>query len=128
MLNHVRPILFLLCIAIAACGQSSPPPPFVTPPGNTETIAGTERIGWDQRAADTVELATFRYAIYVDGARSELSDASCGNTASSAGFACTARLPRLSTGSHVLELASFVVDGGTLESARSAALRVTVTP
>src|SRR5206468_10359800 len=41
-------------------------------------------------------------------------------------FACTAPLPKLSSGSHALEIASFVTDGALLESARSAALRVDV--
>ena len=61
----------------AACSKSSPPPPEVTPPSGAETINGTERLGWTQRAADAVELATVRYAIYVDGTRSELAGASC---------------------------------------------------
>jgi len=110
----------------AACSKSSPPPPEVTPPSGAETINGTERLGWTQRAADAVELATVRYAIYVDGTRSELAGASCAPTAAADGFACSARLPTLTAGAHTLELASFVTDGSTLESARSAALRVTV--
>ena len=56
-------------------------------------------------AADTAELATFRYAIYVDGARSELADVTCGSTAGAGGFACSGRLPAMSVGTHTLELA-----------------------
>ena len=68
-----------------ACGTSvSPPPPPTVDPGTPgETINGSERIGWDQRAADTVELATFRYAVYVDGARAELTGATCAPSAPS---------------------------------------------
>jgi glucose/arabinose dehydrogenase len=110
----------------AACSKSSPPPPEVTPPAGGETINGTERLGWTQRAADAVELAAVRYAIYVDGTRSELAGASCAPTAAADGFACSARLPTLTAGAHTLELASFITDGSLLESARSAALRVTV--
>jgi glucose/arabinose dehydrogenase len=94
-----------------------------------ETINGTERLGWDQPAADAVELATIGYAIYVDGGRMPLAGASCASTSPSAvGFACSARLPTLPAGPHTLQLASFITDGAALESARSAALRVHVAP
>jgi quinoprotein glucose dehydrogenase len=95
---------------------------------STETINGTERIGWDQRAADAVELATFGYAMYVDGRRTELTGVSCASTATAAGFACTARLPALTAGPHSLQIASFVNDGLLLEGGQSAALRVIVVP
>ena len=67
-----------------------------------------------------------RYTIWVDGVRSELTGVSCDTTAAADGFPCSARLPALSAGAHTLELSSFVIDGSVLESARSAALRVTV--
>jgi len=109
-----------------ACSKSPPSPPAVTPPTAGETISGTERIGWTQRAADAVELSSLRYTIFVDGARSELAGAQCDTTATAEGFACSARLPAMSAGAHTLELSSFINDGGILESGRSAALRVTV--
>jgi glucose/arabinose dehydrogenase len=113
---------------LAACGGSSPPsPPVVTnPPGRTETINGTERIGWDQPAADAVELATVRYAIYVDGTRSELAGVACAASAAANGFPCTARLPPLTPGTHTLQIASFVSNGAVLESGRSVMLSVLV--
>jgi glucose/arabinose dehydrogenase len=118
-------IAYAVALLATACSKSSPPPPEVTPPAGNETINGTERLGWTQRAADAVELAAVRYAIYVDGVRSELTGASCAPAAAD-GFACSARLPTLTAGAHTLELASFITDGSVLESARSAALRVTV--
>ena len=52
------------------------------PPAATgERISGNERLGWNQAAADAGELATFRYAAYVDGNRVELTDVSCGGPA-----------------------------------------------
>jgi hypothetical protein len=116
--------LWFVCVA---CGKSAPSPPTITPPSTAETITGTERIGWDQPAGDAAELVTIRYAIYVDGARSELSGVSCANSAAAPGYACSGRLPALTAGNHTLEIASFVQDGAVLESARSAVLRVTVT-
>jgi glucose/arabinose dehydrogenase len=118
--------LLLATSAIAACGGSAPAPPVVTPPSGPETITGSERIGWDQPAADAVELAAIRYAIYVDGTRTEAAGVTCATTATAAGFACTARLPPLTRGSHTLQLASFVNDGSLLESTRSTALPVNV--
>src|SRR5439155_1635022 len=63
---------------------------------------------------------------YVDGNRTELAGVTCAPAAATTTFACTAPLPKLSSGSHALEIASFVTEGALLESARSAALRVNV--
>jgi glucose/arabinose dehydrogenase len=123
-----RLAVVLCCLAVAACDRKSPAPPVVTPPAGAETINGTERIGWDQRAADTAELATISYAIYVDGTRTPLTAVTCATQATAAGFACSARLPALPAGSHTLQIASFVADGTVLESDRSASLSVSVVP
>jgi glucose/arabinose dehydrogenase len=127
---HVsRLSIVLCCLAAIACDRRSPPaPPVVTPPSGPETINGTERIGWDQRASDAVELAAIGYVLYVDGTRTPLTGVACATDASAAGFACSVRLPALSTGSHTLQIASFVTDGTVLESERSASLSVTVVP
>ena len=116
-------------LLLAGACSGSQPPTTPTPPGNTpETITGRERLGWDQQANSAEELATFRFAVYVDNVRGILADVTCGSTAGPAGFPCSGRLPAMSNGSHVLELASFVEPSGTLlESGRSPALRVTVT-
>jgi glucose/arabinose dehydrogenase len=128
---HARAFLAVVifgCVAIAACDDPSPPQtPSPSPsPDGGERITGNERLGWDQQAADSAELASYRYAIYVDGLRSELADVSCASTSGPGGFACSARLPMMSAGSHTLDLAAFTVDGGVLESVRSAALHVIV--
>jgi hypothetical protein len=47
-------IAYAIALLAAACSKSSPPPPEVTPPASSETINGTERLGWTQRAADAV--------------------------------------------------------------------------
>jgi glucose/arabinose dehydrogenase len=118
-------VAVVACLLVA-CDRSSPPQ---TPsPGNGgETINGRERLGWDQRAGDTAELARVRYAIYVDGARAEIAATSCAATAGANGFACTGQLPSMTPGTHALELAAFTQDDGVLESPRSAPFRVTVT-
>jgi glucose/arabinose dehydrogenase len=127
MFRPAAVVVLLASLTLASCGDSdtTPRPPTV-PPGDA-TITGNERLGWNQQASDNAELATFRYAIFVDGTRSELSGVTCDALQASAGFPCSAPLPRMSSGAHTLELASFVVDGSALlESARSSALRVVV--
>ena len=127
MLREVRRLVFLFVSStVAACGGGSPSPPVVTPPSTPVTITGTERIGWDQPAGDAVELATFGYAIYVDGTRTVAAGVACTPPAAATGFPCTATLPSLTPGAHSLQVASFVNDGGILESTRSAALQVTL--
>ena len=131
-----RPILrttaeVLLCLfaaVLAAACQSNGGSPEPSPsPGGGESITGRERIGWDQAAASFAELGTFRFAIYVDGNRSEMADVTCASTPGPSGFACSGRLPVMTAGAHVLEIASFTDANGGVESARSAQLRVTVT-
>ena len=120
--------LLLLALVIGCESNNQPPTPSPGPGnGGSETITGRERIGWDQAASSQAELATFRYAIYVDGVRSELADVTCASAAAAAGFPCSGRLPAMSAGSHVLELAAFFDSDGIIESARSSQLRVTVT-
>jgi glucose/arabinose dehydrogenase len=119
--------LVIAFLAAAACGDSRPPSN--PPPSDIPTISGTERLGWDQTAATQAELQTFRYAIYVDGTRAVLADATCSTAVTAAGFQCSARLPSMTPGQHTLELAAFVTTSGVItESPRSAPFRVNVSP
>ena len=113
----------------AACQKNNPPPPSPGPgTGNGETISGRERLGWDQPAPSSAELATYRYAVYIDNVRGEMSEISCGSSAGAAGFQCSGRLPAMSAGAHRIELATFFMSGDSpVESTRSPALQVTVT-
>lgn len=107
-------------LIVAGCGGKSP-----SAPDGSETITGSERFGWEQPAADAGELAIFRYALYVDDVRNEAADASCAAVQAAGRFSCTSSLPAMGSGSHTLQVASFVLDGGTVrESPRSAAVRV----
>jgi hypothetical protein len=117
------PAIVLMSLLPLACGASSSGPPAS---GAPETITGSERFGWTQPAADAGELATFRYAIYVDEARSEAAEVACAPDDVSGRFACTSSLPAMTAGGHALQIAAFVLDAGIVrESARSAAVRVT---
>jgi hypothetical protein len=116
-----RALALLAAVVLSACGGASGAPGS----GNGEVITGVERFGWDQPAPDAGELATFRYAIYVDSSRTEAADVSCDATSTSGRFACTCSLPQMASGSHTLQVAAFVLDASTArESARSDIVRV----
>ena len=120
-----RSVLLLVFVGAAACGGSSSPPSSSDPGKSGERINGSERLGWNQTAADAGELATFRYAAYVDGNRTELADVRC--TPSGGAFQCSSRMPSMAPGTHTLELATFAQrDGAFAESGRSAPLTVTL--
>lgn len=84
-------------------------------------------MGWDQPAASADELATFRYAMFVDGNRFEMSAVSCAASPSAAGFACSGALPPMAAGAHTLQMSAFTIrDGQTIEGDRSPAFNVVV--
>jgi hypothetical protein len=115
-------LIVSLAMLATACGGASAPP---SQGGSGQVVTGTERIQWDQAAADAGELATFRYAIYLDDVRAEASNASCGSSTTGGRFTCTANLPQMSPGNHVLQLAAFVLDGAVIrESSRSTTIRI----
>jgi glucose/arabinose dehydrogenase len=119
----IRPyaLLRLMSLLVAAgavsCGGSS---------GSDSNATGATRIGWDQQAADSAEVASLRFVMYVDGTRTELPDASCSGPAAVTGFPCTASLPAMSNGRHTIELASYIVADTVVESLKSAPLVITV--
>ncbi|RPJ62413.1 MAG: hypothetical protein EHM24_25925 [Acidobacteria bacterium] len=125
----MRPRLFLALIAAVALASCRNPPARPAPGlgnGPPQQITGNEGLGWDQ-PGNPADLADIRFAVYVDGNRSQLTETSCGTTAGPAGFPCSGRLPPMSPGTHTLELSAFVEDGSNvLESPRSAPIRVVV--
>jgi aldose sugar dehydrogenase len=126
--RRATPLLVAAALATgsAACSHGAPPAPGMSS-ATPQTIAGNERIGWDQLAPDAVELETYHYAMYVDSQRVELPEAGCDPTFTATGYACSSPLPALSPGAHTLRIASYVVDGRTvLESNPSTPLFVSV--
>ena len=111
----------LVLLALAACGGHS-----ATPAVDTQVLTRSERFAWDQLADNRSELSNLHYAVYVDGTRTPAVDVVCGTTRSSAGFPCTCKLPQMSSGPHILQVAAFITDAGDVkESTRSAAVKVT---
>ena len=85
---------------------------------------GTERLGWEQLAPGVAELQTYGYLAYVDDVPGELAGATCASTAGANGFACSARLPPMTPGTHTIHLTAYVDQGGRFESAKSGPLQV----
>ena len=119
----------LVLLLTGACTKTPDPPEVTT--GPIETVNGSERLGWQQTAANSAEIATFHYAVYLDNIRSEPAGATCVPPASrtSAAFSCSLSRPTLGAGPHTIELATFIVDGigAVFESSRSSTLRVNKT-
>jgi len=136
-MQPVQRLATILVTAISlvslACGsQSTPAPapapaPGPTPPGtglspdSPISVAGTERIGWDQAASDLTQASGYQYNAYVDDVPAIL-DAAC-QTGTASTFSCAARLPHLQTGLHKLELTA---TGNGVESPRSSPIYVTL--
>ena len=112
----MRPIIPALIAAAAAasCGGDKGTTP---PPGGSQNPpAATLRLAWSQAAPTQAALNAYGYILFVDGSRMPLSGVSC--SAAAADYDCSAPLPSLSTGTHVLEMTT--VDNTTaVESSRS---------
>jgi glucose/arabinose dehydrogenase len=127
------PIRFLAASAVAivasGCANSTPSPPSTgTPSGSPIAIRGNERLGWDQGASGTDELATIGFALYLDRVRLVVDRRNVSCTATSATtFDCRTPLPSMTQGTHTLELAAFYLDTPDHESGRAGPLQVTVT-
>jgi hypothetical protein len=126
---HMPRLLIVLgCLAFVGCkDRTRPAAPIMDVRPEPVAVTGTERIGWDQPAATSAELAKLRFVVYVDGDRTELPDASCAPAQAPAStFRCTARLPTLSRGTHNLQLASALEGRADHESARAGPLTINV--
>jgi len=117
--------VLLVCICLAGCDKKDPDTPDPGDNSGDVQVSPGDRLGWTQPASDTSDITAVQFALYVDGTRTTLTSVSC--TRAGSAFECSAVLPTLTTGTHTIELAAFVAEGGaTAESARSAALRVVV--
>jgi hypothetical protein len=87
------------------------------------TIRGTEQLRWDQPGPSAAQVRQYQYRLYIGSDPRMLSSVTCGNTAGSVGYPCSAQLPGLPNGTHALRL--MAIDNG-VESERSTILTVIV--
>jgi hypothetical protein len=112
-----------------ACDRGDPPPqaPSTAPSAAPVRVTGKEKVGWDQPASDATRLARYRFIVYVDGVPADLAGVACNTAASiNAMFSCSAALPKLSPGSHRLELAAEETDGQRRRGPKSGVLLLNV--
>jgi hypothetical protein len=124
-------LLLLLSACRGANDKSAPasaPGPGTSAAGAPAVpVSGTERIGWTQAATD---VSHYRFVLYVDGGAeaTDLPDARC--TPSGPGtFDCQARLPKLTPGTHQVQVGAMTTAGNqVVEGSKSAPFTVVVSP
>jgi len=92
----------LLLICLSACNGQRPQAPSSASVGELR-ITGNERLRWTQAASDFRDLTACSYWVYVDDVRLPL-EAQCSYQPSQSSHTCTAPLPRMAPGRHILEL------------------------
>ncbi len=112
-MRRLAPAL-IAAVAAASCSSDGAP---AAPPGSSPTPpAAVTRLAWSQAAPSQSALNGYSFVLFVDGSRMPLAGVSC--TAAAADFDCSAPLPSLSAGAHLLAMAA--VDNTTgQESHRS---------
>ena len=125
-----RPALPARALAVLAaawihvsCGGGSPAPPAPPPPAapaptepGATAVTGRERLAWTYDAYPGAVL----FRAYIDGTPVDLSEPSCQSAAD--GHACSAPLPPLTPGVHVIEVSA--VAAGDIEGERSSPITV----
>ncbi len=105
-------VMLALAGAVYACGSA----PSSTNPTGPQTITSSQRLYWNQTAGSAAEMASIRFAIYLDGARSELPGAQCVDSSVTDVYNCNSPLPKMTVGPHLIQLASYYYGFDQLET------------
>jgi hypothetical protein len=119
--------LFLSISTLGACGDGeSPGAPGSGSGGGSTPGAGGLRLAWSQDAPSLAAVQAYTFILFIDGARTGLTGASCASAAqTTTAFDCSGPLPPLMPGRHVLEMS--VVDPRVgVESPKSAPLALNI--
>ena len=112
MRRIVPVVLVVVSGALYGCGSSGTPTgPDVGNAAGAIPITGSERLGWSQEGDSVQEVSALRFRLSIDGSAVELTGVTCAPAAADGRFDCSAPLPRMSPGRHVLSL-SAVNDSG----------------
>jgi hypothetical protein len=107
-------VAVLLCLASAGCGGEPHQP---NSPNTPPPTSGSRRLVWSQLAPGST-LTNYSFSLFVDDAREGTLAASCTLSSASSGlFECSAPLPALPSGRHVLQVST--IDPRGVESERS---------
>jgi hypothetical protein len=124
-----------MVLASAGCSKGTPSntqnppttPPPTTPAPDDGTLTGRERLAWDQEVAAGVDIRTFSFVAYVDTIRTVLNGVSCQPISGNSLASCSAALPLMSAGRHIVQVAAVrQVGSGAAESDKSAVFFVTM--
>lgn len=116
-------VLLLAALTCGACRGPVEPTASDLQPGH-DLASGPQRIEWDQPALEGTDVASYQFVLQVDGVETELA-AACGELTPSGTHLCSAELPDLSAGRHVLTLAAVhEKDGKRFASRRSVSLAI----
>ena len=113
-----------------ACRRGNPPPqaPSTGSSSTPVRVTGSERVVWDQTPGNAIQLARYRYIVYIDDMPVDLA-ATCANAASANGtFACTAPLPKMPPGLHRLQIAAEETEGDHRRSPKSGVMLLDLAP
>lgn len=116
-------VLAMAMTPAGGCGKDSPTRPEA---GSVDggTPSSATRIAWVQPAGSLSEASSYSYVLYVDDVRTLLANAVCQAGATAGVYDCTAALPALSSGRHVLHVAATNASGE--EGPRSEAISITI--
>jgi hypothetical protein len=122
MRTHASPIaLLILVVALLLSGCTDDELPQNS--ADTTSVTGRERIAWDQVAPSLEAVRAYSFTVLIDGAHAVPLDASCAS-ASGSNYTCSAPLPQLSPGAHVLALQT--ADRSGSKSSVSAGISIAV--
>jgi glucose/arabinose dehydrogenase len=88
-------------------------------------VSGAERLAWDQAAETLADLEALEFLIFVDNAAVVAEGVECASERTPDEFSCTAPLPAMSEGRHLIEVAARL-PGTTHEGPRSDPIEVIV--
>lgn len=88
-------------------------------------ISGAERLAWNQQVTPDIDVESLRFVAFVDNVPADLRDVSCPRpTNGSIVYVCSARLPAMTQGTHVIEVAAYLDTSTRLLNPKSWPIRV----
>ena len=118
-------VLLASASMLVTCGgsaSSNTPSPV---PGGGGPSSQAARVGWTQPATSLAQASSYLYKVYVDRSnRMDLGSPTCGAGSGVGNFDCSAILPQIAVGEHVLELVA--VDTNGSESPKATAISIVV--
>jgi hypothetical protein len=111
--RHLGRALFLSLAVLALTGCEDDDPAVTGTSDGPMTVTGHEQVTWDQDASSLAEVNSYRFEPLIDGVLGNTLAARCNATSASQTFTCTAPLPSMSAGAHVLAIRTTDAQGNS---------------